>query len=163
MGDCLMPEIGNLAWAPLAALEEVEFFDRHNGVPSLGVIRAGGKAHLFWRALGYTGDTSLWLYIPLGPDDETALASDEGPSLLDGIVFRSPSSRFASVGVADANRLVFEREWSVPVELGQSDIIRPLAEFMIEALKIALAEDLPHSRRQIVEKAQAAVRELVAC
>jgi hypothetical protein len=159
----VMPELGNLAWAPETAVEEIEIFDRYNGVPTLGVVRTGEQAHMFWRALGYTGDVSLWLYVPLEAEDKAAIDDDEGPGLLDGIVFRSPKSRFAVVGVADGNRLIFEREWLVPAQLLPADIIRPLATFVEEALSIALDEGLPTSRRENMIRAQSAVRDLVNC
>jgi hypothetical protein len=162
MSNTVMPEVGNLAWIPLTSVEEVEIFDRYNGVPTLGVFRLGGQAHLFWRALGYTGDVSVWLYVPLSPQDEACLENDEGPGLLDGTVFRSTHPRYVAVGIADFNRLIFEREWIVPRELRQADIIRPLAEFIEESLQIALDEGLPPTRRQNVQKAQDAVRHLVA-
>ncbi|MEU8171229.1 hypothetical protein AB0B97_32480, partial [Micromonospora sp. NPDC049004] len=65
MSKSVLPMLGNLAWAPVTSVEKVEIFDRYNGVPTLGVFRTGGQAHLFWRVLGYIGDISLWLYVPL--------------------------------------------------------------------------------------------------
>lgn len=46
------PMVGNLAWAPLPAFEEVEVLDRFNGVPTLGVFGKPGDKILFWRAWG---------------------------------------------------------------------------------------------------------------
>jgi len=158
-----MPELGNLAWAPLAAVDEVEIFDRYNGVPTLGVFRSAGESHMFWRAVGYTGDISLWLYVPLRPEDEHNIEDDEGPGLLDGIVFRSPRPRFATVGVANLNRLVFEREWNVPANLRQAEVLRPLIEFVSDSLTLALQEDLAASRRDVYQKAETVVRQLVTC
>jgi hypothetical protein len=164
VSNSVMPESGNLAWAPLTALEEVEIFDRYNGVPTLGVVRTTkGDAHLFWRVIGYTGDISLWLYVPLSPGDELALEGDEGPSLLDGIVFGSPLARFVTVGVSDLHRLVFEREWNIPPNSGREDIVGKLVDFVGESLQIALDEGLPPTRRERVAKAKEAVRHLVAC
>lgn len=156
----VMPEVGNLAWAPLTAIEEVEIFDRHNGVPTLGIIRTRDHSHLFWRALGYTGDISLWLYVPLGSDDLARVDDEDGPGLIDGIVHDSPTERFVAVGVADYHRLVFEREWKIPAHTAQMDVIRPLIDFVHEALSIALREDLAPSRRGHVAKAQEAVQHL---
>lgn len=163
MSSGVMPELGNLAWAPLAAVEEVEIFDRYNGVPTLGVFRSAGETHMFWRVVGYTGDISLWLYVPLSPGDERNMQDDEGPGLLDGIVFRSPQPRFATVGVANLNRLVFEREWSVPAGLDQAGVLRPLLDFAYESLTLALQADLASSRREVYQKAENAVRQLVTC
>ncbi|BFU47884.1 hypothetical protein [Krasilnikovia sp. MM14-A1004] len=163
MSSGVMPELGNLAWAPLAAVEEVEIFDRYNGVPTLGVFRSGGEAHLFWRVVGYTGDISLWLYVPLSAEDERNVDDDEGPGLLDGIVFRSPRSRYATVGVTNLHRLIFEREWSIPANMGQSEVVRPLTEHVLESLALALQADLAASRREAYQKAETAVRQLATC
>ncbi len=164
MNSGVMPEIGNLAWAPVAAVEEVEIFDRYNGVPTLGLFRSGQDTHLFWRAVGYTGDISLWLYVPLTPEDEKNVEDDEGPGILDGIIFRSQSRRYVALGIANLNRLVFfEREWDLPAGLGQADIFRPLLGFASESLTLALNEDLGPSRRDVYQKAKSAVKQLVTC
>jgi hypothetical protein len=57
--------IGNLAWAPSPAFEEVEVLDRFNGVPTLGVFGKPGERILFWRALGYVpaDEISAWIYV----------------------------------------------------------------------------------------------------
>ncbi|GGM32941.1 hypothetical protein GCM10011608_16770 [Micromonospora sonchi] len=163
MSKSVLPTLGNLAWAPVTSVEEVEIFDRFNGVPSLGVFRTGGQSHLFWRVLGYTGDISLWLYVPLSDGDEEALEDDEGPSLLDGIVYHSPRQRYVTVGVANYYRLLFEREWSIPAEAKRGEILRSLIEDVTAALQLAIDEDLPASRREDFKKAREAVRHLVAC
>ncbi|WP_328851210.1 hypothetical protein OG994_25555 [Micromonospora globbae] len=163
MSKSVLPEVGNLAWAPVTSVEGVEFFDRYNGVPTLGVFRTSGQAHLYWRVLGYTGDISLWLYVPLSDGDERALDDDEGPGLLDGIVYHSPRQRYVTVGVADYYRLIFEREWSIPAEANHGQILQSLTEFVGEALQLAIDEGLPSSRREHFEKAQEAVRHLVSC
>jgi hypothetical protein len=163
MNSSVVPALGNLAWAPLPAVEEVEIFDRHNGVPSLGTIRIGDEVHLFWRVLGYTGDISLWLYLPLSPAEQQRVQDDETMDALDAILARSGSGGYVTVGVADGHRLTFEREWRVPNDLAEGGIVSPLLEFVTEALQIALDEDLPLARRQHVQKAQEAVRHLAAC
>jgi len=163
VSNALMPEIGNLAWAPLSNAEEVEIFDRHNGVPTLGVIRTRKEAHLYWRVFGYTGDFSLWLYVPLSAADEAKLEDDEGAGILDGIVFRSPHRRYVTVGVGHLHRLIFEREWVLPASVQQDEISGPLAIFTAEALGMAIKDSLPSSRRQLVEQAKQAVRDLAAC
>ncbi|MGC4807952.1 hypothetical protein [Micromonospora sp. DT233] len=155
--------LGNLAWAPVTSVEKVEIFDRYNGVPTLGVFRTGGQAHLFWRVLGYTGDISLWLYVPLSDGDEDSLGGDEGPGLLDGIVYQSPRRRYAAFGVADFNRLTFEREWSIPAGTKHGEILHSLVEDVANALQVAIDEGLPPSRREDYKKAQEAVRHLVDC
>ncbi|MEU3453090.1 hypothetical protein ABZ671_05745 [Micromonospora sp. NPDC006766] len=163
MSKSVLPKLGNLAWAPITSVEEVEIFDRYNGVPTLGVFRTGSVAHLFWRVLGYTGDISLWLYVPLSDGDEQALDDDEGPGLLDGIVYHSPRQRYVTVGVADFNRLIFEREWSIPAEAKRGEILHSLVEDVAAALQFAIEEGFPASRRENYRKAQEAVRHLVAC
>jgi hypothetical protein len=69
------PMLGNLAWAPLPAFEEVEVLDRFNGVPTLGTFGRSGEKILFWRALGYVPPEgfSVWLYVPLDAEDEQHL------------------------------------------------------------------------------------------
>jgi hypothetical protein len=49
----MLPVPGNLAWAPVPAIENVEVLDRFNGVPTFGVFTAGGERQLFWRVTGY--------------------------------------------------------------------------------------------------------------
>jgi hypothetical protein len=161
MSNVLLPEVGNLAWAPLTTIEAVEIFDRYNGVPTLGTVRAAGTSHLFWRAIGYTADVSLWLYVPLTTSDCDQIDDDEGPGIVDGIVFRSPTQRFIAVGVAVEHRLVFEREWRLPAGLQQSEILTPLLEFTSEALRMALDQDLPLSRRELMQRASEVVGHLV--
>ena len=163
MSKSVLPKLGNLAWAPVTSVEKVEIFDRYNGVPTLGVFRTGGQAHLFWRVLGYTGDISLWLYVPLSDGDEQSLADDEGPGLLDRIVYHSPRRRYATFGVADFNRLTFEREWSIPAQTKHAEILHSLVEDVASALQLAIDEGLPPSRREDFKKAQEAVRHLAAC
>ncbi|MEU7980069.1 hypothetical protein AB0B63_16225 [Micromonospora sp. NPDC049081] len=144
-------------------MEEVEIFDRYNGVPTLGIFRTGGQAHLFWRTLGYTGDISLWLYVPLSDGDQEALGDDEGPGLLDGIVYQSARQRWVTVGVADYYRLIFEREWSIPPNAKHGQILRSLIEDVTAALQLAIDGGLPPGRKENFKKAQEAVRHLVAC
>ncbi|MFI9639471.1 hypothetical protein ACIG87_05280 [Micromonospora sp. NPDC051925] len=148
---------------PVTSVEEVEIFDRHNGVPSLGVFRTGSQSHLFWRALGYTGDISLWLYVPLSDGDEETLEDDEGPGPLEEIVYHSPRQRYVTVGVANYYRLLFEREWIIPVEAKHGQIVHSLIEDVTAALQLAIDEGLPASRRADFKKAREAVRHLVAC
>lgn len=163
MSKSVLPEVGNLAWAPITSVEEVEIFDRHNGVPSLGVFRTGNQKHLFWRALGYTGDISFWLYAPLTSADEAALDDDEGPGILDGLIYQLQEERYVTVGAADYYRLVFEREWRIPQGLNHQELPHALVEFVAESLQLALNEGLPSSRREIFQKAHEAARHLVSC
>ncbi|MFD6757306.1 hypothetical protein [Micromonospora gifhornensis] len=163
MSSALIPEIGNLAWAPLSTAKKVEIFDRYNGVPTLGTISTTRHSHLYWRVLGYTDDFSLWLYVPLTDEDQAKLEQDEGVGILDGIVFRSAQPRYVTVGVAHSHRLIFEREWIMPENLQQDQIIQPVALFAAEALEIGIRESLPSSRRHLVERAKEAVKDLVSC
>ena len=110
-----LPMIGNLAWAPVPAIENVEVLDRFNGVPTFGLFSAGGERQLFWRANGYIPRSySVWLYVTLTTDDESRLAYAEPSDLLGGLVFGSSVPRYATVGIAMDYQLVFEREWQVP-------------------------------------------------
>jgi hypothetical protein len=76
--------VGNLAWAPLPAFEEVDVLDRFNGVPTLGTFGRRGNKILFWRALGYIppNGMSVWVYVPLSPEDELHLEGAEPTELL---------------------------------------------------------------------------------
>jgi len=47
----MLPMLGNLAWAPVPAIENVD--DRFNGVPTFGIFSSGGDRQLFWRVTGY--------------------------------------------------------------------------------------------------------------
>jgi hypothetical protein len=110
-----LPMLGNLAWAPVPAIESVEVLDRFNGLPTFGLFSTGGERHLFWRVTGYVPRSySIWLYIPFTADDENHLSHAEPSDLLSGLIFRSSVPRYATVGVAKDYRLVFEREWRIP-------------------------------------------------
>jgi hypothetical protein len=114
--------LGNLAWAPVPAIESVEVLDRFNGVPTFGLFSTGGERQVFWRVTGYVPRSySIWLYIPLTADDESRLSHAEPSDLLAGLVFGSSAPRYASVGVARDYRLIFEREWRIPRTLTRSD------------------------------------------
>jgi hypothetical protein len=104
------PMIGNLAWAPSPAFEEVEVLDRLNGVPTLGVFGKPGERILFWRALGYVpaDDISAWVYVPLSPADEKHLSSADPSELLHGLIFESDEWRRVTVGVASGYRLFID-------------------------------------------------------
>ena len=60
-------------------------------------------------------------------------------------------------------RLVFEREWRLPVDATANQLINELLNFLAEALSIALDQELPAARREIMRNASEAVRELAAC
>jgi hypothetical protein len=157
-----MPELGNLAWAPLSSVDEVEIFDRFNGVPTLGIARSTRETYLFWRAAFYLDDISLWLYVPLTVEDQR-LVDENDFEPLSGIVFGAHAARYTTVGVADRNRLVFEREWWLPAGLTPEQVCAALVDFSHEALTVALAQDppLPASRRDVVQRASEAVRQLL--
>jgi hypothetical protein len=73
-------------------------------------------------------------------------------------------SRYATIGVADQNRLIFEREWRIPAHLGQEDVLPHFVDFIYEALQTAAAVDgLPPTRRQAVDRAREVARHLVPC
>jgi hypothetical protein len=155
--------LGNLAWAPVPAIENVEVLDRFNGVPTFGLFTAAAEQQLFWRVLGYVPrSTSIWLYVPLNAAEESALSSSDSSDLLTGTVFQSPTARYATVGVARDYRLVFEREWQLPVGADPDRLIHEVLGFLGEALEMALAQDMPKARREIVYRTSQAVRELAA-
>jgi hypothetical protein len=158
-----LPMLGNLAWAPVPAIESVEVLDRFNGVPTFGLFSAGGERQLFWRVTGYVPRSySIWLYVPLTTDVETRLAHAEPSDLLGGLVLRSSVPRYATVGVARDYRLVFEREWQVPQDIDAQRLLDDVLGFLLDALTIALNEDMLPARREIVYTTSEAIRELAA-
>jgi hypothetical protein len=159
----MLPMLGNLAWAPVPAIENVEVLDRFNGVPTFGLFSAGGERQLFWRVTGYVPrSVSVWLYIPLTPADENRLAHVDPADLLGGLVFRSRESRYVTVGIARDYRLVFEREWHLPENTDPQKLLPDVLEFLLDALTIALREDMPPARRELVYTTSQAMRELAA-
>lgn len=155
----MLPTPGNLAWAPVAAVENVEILDRFNGVPTFGLFTAGGERQLFWRLTGYVTDAvSVWLYVPLTAADENRLACADPPDLLDGLVFRSPVPRYVTVGVAHDYRLIFEREWQLPEDADPQSLLREVLMFLVEAMLLSLREDLPPARRELVYATSEALR-----
>jgi hypothetical protein len=160
------PMVGNLAWAPLPAFEEVEVFDRFNGVPTLGVFGKPGGKILFWRALGYVPPRglSVWLYVPLSPSDEQHLETAEPSELLHGLIVESPEWRHVTVGVASEYRLFVEFDWNLPLKASSDDLIRQMVVFLASSLiGIAEQDTVAPSRRRAARKASKAVRELAAC
>jgi hypothetical protein len=158
-----MPEIGNLAWAAVAAVEGVEIHDRFNGVPTLGTVRVDSQSHLFWRALFYVSDVSIWMYVPLTEAELHRIETDDDVDPLDGLVFDAPEPRFVAVAAAGDNRIVFEREWKLPAGVDGEALVSEVAEFMLESLQLALDQDMPATRRDAVQRAADAVRELIPC
>ena len=157
----MLPMLGNLAWAPVPAIENVEVLDRFNGVPTFGLFSAGGERQLFWRVTGYVPrSTSIWLYVPLTAVDENRIVHAEPSDLLSGLVFGSRQDRYVTVGVATDYRLVFEREWHLPENIDAQTLLSDVLGFLVEALRIALSEDMPPARRQIVYTTSEAIREL---
>jgi hypothetical protein len=158
-----LPMLGNLAWAPVPAIESVEVLDRFNGVPTFGLFSTGGERQLFWRVTGYVPRSySVWLYIPLTADDESRLSHAEPSDLLAGLVFGSSAPRYATVGVAKDYRLVFEREWRIPQDTDSQRLPGDVLGFLLDALTIALSEDMPPARRELVYTTCEAIRELAA-
>ncbi len=156
-----LPMLGNLAWAPVPAIENVEVLDRFNGVPTLGVFSAAGERQLFWRATGYVPrSVSIWLYVPLNTADENLLTCADPSDLLTGIIFESRRPRYVTVGIAKDYRLVFEREWQLPPEADPDRLIHEMLDFLIEALNLALEQELPPARRELMYSTSQAVREL---
>ncbi|MDI9832345.1 hypothetical protein [Streptomyces sp. KAU_LT] len=161
MDEALMPTLGNLAWAPHAAIERVEILDRFNGVPTLGVLKTPEANHLFWRALGYVPDRfSVWIYAPIDEREADHLDDCEPLDLLQGPLFAARRQRYVTVGAADSNRLFFEREWLLPAGYDHENLREELLKFLLEAFQIALEQDLPPGRREIVDRASRVVRAL---
>ena len=158
-----LPMLGNLAWAPVPAIENVEVLDRFNGVPTFGLFSTGGDRQLFWRVTGYVPRSfSIWLYVPLTADDETRLGHAEPSDLLSGLVFQSQAPHYATVGVARDYRLVFERDWQLPQDTDAQRLLDDVLRFLLDALRIALNEDMPPARREIVFTTSEVIRELAA-
>ncbi|MGH3294906.1 MAG: hypothetical protein ACRDP7_24220 [Trebonia sp.] len=65
-----------------------------------------------------------------------------------------------TVGVATDYRLVFEREWHLPENIDAQTLWSDVLGFLVDALTIALSEDMPPARRQIVYTTSEAIREL---
>ena len=158
--SAVLPELFNLAWAPAVDVDRVDIYDRHNGVPTLGIFTVRSEAHLFWRVFGYTGDHSGWLYVPLTAEEGDAAARGDDLGL-DGIVYGLAQPRYATIGAAEANRIVFEREWQIPAGMTPHTLLRPYLVFLLEALEVASTSGLPPTRREAVERTHEAVRELV--
>jgi hypothetical protein len=157
-----MPDLQNLGWAPFAATDNVEIYDRWNGVPTLGVVRKGSEHVLFWQAAGADG-VGIWVYVNLDAADLARLDDDEqGP--LDGIVMGLQQPRFATIGVSNGDlRLWFEREWQIPTGLTVDNSYHAIVEYTLEVLTESLAHDLPPTRREITQHASDVVRQLVNC
>ena len=136
----MLPMLGNLAWAPVPAIESVEVLDRFNGVPTFGLFSVGGERQLFWRISGYVPQSmSIWLYLPLTASDENRLATAEPSEFLAGLVFQASEPRYATIGVATDYRLVFEREWRLPENAHPQTLLpRGSLDFLVDALTIAL-------------------------
>lgn len=162
MGNVMTPELGSLAWQPTQSWREPVIFDHYNGVPTLALTfpAGSGMSLLSWRVLGYTGTTSVWLYVPLSPDDEAKLASQVGPDMLDGIVFNLSLPLHVTVGVAQRHRLVFEQDWQMPRNTAPGDLESLVSEFTIAAM----ADSEPHLgiRAADVSQARQAVKQLVS-
>jgi hypothetical protein len=157
----ILPVLGNLAWAPVPGIENVEVLDRFNGVPTFGLFSAGGERQLFWRVSGYVPRSlSIWLHVPLTDADESRLADAEPSDLLNGIVFRSREPRYVTVGIARDYRLVFEREWHLPQDTDPQKLPVEVLGFLVDALMIALEGDMPPARREIVCRTSQEIREL---
>jgi hypothetical protein len=157
--------LGNLAWAPLPAFEEVEVLDRFNGVPTLGVFGRPGEKILFWRALGYVppGGFSVWLYVPLDAEDEQHLDDAEPAELLRGLIFESPRRRRATVGLARDYRLFVEFDWNLPAGAPSDHLVREMLTFLASSLAgLARQETIAPARRKAARKASKAVRQLAA-
>lgn len=158
--------IGNLAWAPLPAFEEVDVLDRFNGVPTLGTFGKPGGKFLFWRVIGYVPPhgLSVWVYVPLTPADEQHLKDADPADLLHGLIFESAQARHVPVGMAKDYRLFVAFDWDLPVGASADDLVHEMLVFLSSSLAgLAGQEAVAPSRRRTVRKASRAVRELATC
>jgi hypothetical protein len=64
--------------------------------------------------------------------------------------------------VARDYRLVFEREWRVPEDTDTQRLLHDVLEFLLDALTIALNDDMPPARRELVYTTSEVIRELAA-
>lgn len=155
-------DMHNLAWAPFADGDSVEIYDRHNGVPTLGVVTNADGATLFWQCTDL-GEASVWVYLRLDEADRRILDEDEDGTL-EGLILGLDVERFATLGIAGPNnRLLFEREWHVPPGLTPENAFDAIIRFAIDVLSVALEGDLPPSRRDIAQHASDSARQLVSC
>lgn len=159
-----LPMLGNLAWAPVPAIENVEVLDRFNGVPTFGLFSVGNERQLFWRVTGYVprSSVSIWLYVPLTGADESRLVHCDPADLLGSLIFGSHAPRYVTVGIAKDYRLVFEREWQIPENTDSDRLLGDVLDFLLDALTIAQNEDMPPARRELVYRTSQAIRELVS-
>ena len=74
----------------------------------------------------------------------------------------SSAPRYATVGVARDYRLIFEREWRIPQDTDSQRLLGDVLGFLLDALTIALTEDMPPARRELVYTTSEVIRELVA-
>jgi hypothetical protein len=118
---------------------------------------------LFWRVTGYVSRSfSIWLYIPLTAADEIHLAQVDPSDLLAGFVFRSRVRRYVTVGIDMDYRLILEREWQLPENAEPRGLLHEMLAFLLDALRIALTEDMPPARRELVFTMSQALKELAA-
>jgi hypothetical protein len=148
---------GNLAWAAVPAIDNVDVWDRFNGVPTLGIMTVGDRSTLFWRSNGYVDDYSAWVYILLSSSEAQKLRGDDVEPL-PGLLFGSPIERPAWVAAALDNRLIFEREWVVPAATSSDQVRLDIARFLNEAIELALEHEVPPTRRELMERAARATR-----
>ena len=73
-----------------------------------------------------------------------------------------PAAARTRRGPAAPRRLVFEREWRIPQDTDPQRLLDDVLGFLLDALTIALSEDMPPARRELVYTASEVIRELVA-
>jgi hypothetical protein len=152
----------NLGWAPFSNSDSVDILDRHNGVPTLGIVTSSDNKTLFWQCANL-GEASIWIYLPLS-DADIALLDEDDEGSLEGVVLGLDNARWATMGVAGPdNRLAFEREWYIPPNLTTDNAFDEIIRHAAESLAAALNTDLPPSRRDVVQHASDVARQLVSC
>jgi hypothetical protein len=162
MSPALLPEIGNLAWAPVSTtVARIEILDRFNGAPTLGIVHATPITHAFWRVAPYVGDVSVWLYVPADGVDLARFDGSGGDDPLDGLVFGSRVARLVAIGVAHDNRVLLALPWRLAADLEPHQVVRALMRFTAQALRAMLRQGpLPAHRRPVVRHACRTVSEL---
>jgi hypothetical protein len=119
--------VGALPWCPMGVDVDVEVFDRHNGVPTLGMFDQEECVVFFWKVQGYTGKDSLWLYTALTQSEARQVAESVGENPLDGVIVRAAVDRDAVVGVAFEHRLMWEYRVRIPAGSAVDEIMSLVA------------------------------------
>lgn len=80
MADVIRIASGSLPWRPTADSDLVKRYRQHD-IPLTGLVEQHSLRYLFHCLAGELDETSIWLYVLVGPDDERTL--DETPALFE--------------------------------------------------------------------------------